>query len=246
MARDRREAGGDPLLHVGDHGRSEGRAIHAPLDRVARVRRGPLRSARDLADRYGAAGRSDVPRQRVGRAVSRSDARREPRDAGAEARSHERDRSRERRESHDGARRSDRVARRARCARSERQLLADAQDARDRRFRVSALALRRSREAAHPRDPRVGHDGDEPDRHDLARGRTARGRAVGTAARGVAHAGALHAARRLEAARRRRRARPRRWKDAGQPVGARLRRHRVVFPRGRRLAGLPRRLLPHG
>ena len=69
MAELRREHRRLPVLHLGHHRQSEGRALHPPLDGAARVCRGAARRAQRLGARRDAAGGADVPRQRLGHAV---------------------------------------------------------------------------------------------------------------------------------------------------------------------------------
>ena len=65
----RREDGRLPLLHLGHHGQSQGRALQPPLDDAARLRRVPARCAQPVGARRDPAGGADVPRQRLGPAV---------------------------------------------------------------------------------------------------------------------------------------------------------------------------------
>ena len=80
----RRAHGQLALLHVGHDGRPEGRALQPSLDGAAHLRVGAAR--RDGARGSGrrAAGRADVPRQRLGAAVRLRDGRREAGVPGAE------------------------------------------------------------------------------------------------------------------------------------------------------------------
>ncbi len=69
LARVRREHRLVAVLHLGHDRQSQGRAVLAPLDRAARLRRLPARRAEPVGARRDAAGGADVPRQRLGPAV---------------------------------------------------------------------------------------------------------------------------------------------------------------------------------
>ena len=74
------------VLHLGHDRKPEGRALFAPLERVARADGGHLRHERVFVARRGDAGRAHVPCQLLGDGVRRSDRRRLPGDAGRQAR----------------------------------------------------------------------------------------------------------------------------------------------------------------
>ena len=86
----RRERPGGDVLHVGHHRPAEGRRLLAPLDGAAHAGRLPRRrTGACAATDVRAAGDADVPRQLLGHAVRRGDARREdglPRPAPASRR----------------------------------------------------------------------------------------------------------------------------------------------------------------
>ena len=65
-ARVRRAHRRRPLLHLGHHGQSEGRALFAPLERAAFDDGGRAGSPDAQRLRFGPAGRADVPRQFLG------------------------------------------------------------------------------------------------------------------------------------------------------------------------------------
>ncbi len=79
LARVRREQRLVAVLHVGHHRQSEGRALQPPLDAAAHLRGGAAGRAELLGARHRAAGRADVPRQRLGPAVHRLHGRRQAR-----------------------------------------------------------------------------------------------------------------------------------------------------------------------
>ena len=73
----RRASGVVPLLYVGHHRQSERRAVLASLDGAACVRRVVARCDGPVRARRGAAGRADVPCERVGHSARRAVDRRE-------------------------------------------------------------------------------------------------------------------------------------------------------------------------
>ena len=77
LAAARRERGVLAVLQLRHHGRAEGHAVFASLDRAACVCRLPSRQFCLLQPRYRAAAGAVVPRQRLGRPLRLSDGRRE-------------------------------------------------------------------------------------------------------------------------------------------------------------------------
>ena len=82
----RREHRGGDVLHLGHHGRPEGRAVLAPLQRAARADRQLRRRARHPLEGRHAAGGAAVPRQQLGHRVLGAFDGHQAGAAGAEAR----------------------------------------------------------------------------------------------------------------------------------------------------------------
>ena len=109
MAGGGRAPGGRDVLHVGHDRPAEGRRLLAPLDGPALADRGAAGRQVGLTPRHAAAGRADVPRQRVGDDLHRGADRHRPGAARAEARRGQRARPARRRARHDHRRRADRL-----------------------------------------------------------------------------------------------------------------------------------------
>ena len=209
-------------------GDPKGVAVLAPFDGLARARGRPRRRVRHRRTRRRAADRADVPRQCVGipylapmlgAKLVMPGPRLDP--AGIIDII-----ERERVTISPACRRCG-----SRCAMnsSARRLLADAQDARHRRFGRAAVALRRYRSARYARDPRVGHDRDEPDRHGERDVSARLADAPWDACSAEALKQGRFTCRRMESARRRRQRGAARRRVARRALGARPGRRRVVL-----------------
>ena len=165
LPRARRPRGGRPLLHERHDGEPEGRPLLAPLADPPRADGVHRRQPRPALDRPRAAGRADVPRERVGPRARGAADRRRPRDAepvpaGRAAREADRVRARDR-----CGRRADDLARPPELRRREQAGPVEPAHGRLRRLGGAAVAdagVRGAPRRAHP--PGVGHDGDEPGR----------------------------------------------------------------------------------
>ncbi len=162
----RRASGVDSLLHVGDDGQSERRAVFESLDGAACVRRRAARCDGRVLERFDLARGADVPRQRVGHSARSAAGGREARFAGQGSRRQVALRTDGSGGRHVFRGRADGMARPAVVHAARRFALLDARAHGDRRLGVSA------RDTAHVRgrircqgDSRVGHDGDVAARH---------------------------------------------------------------------------------
>ena len=77
LARPRRERRRLAVLHLGHHRHAQGRAVFAPLDRAARLRRLHRGQPGRVEERNRVAGGADVPRQRLEHALRRRHERRQ-------------------------------------------------------------------------------------------------------------------------------------------------------------------------
>ena len=156
------------VLHHRHHRRAQRRPVLAPRAGAPFLRaRAQLRDA-PHGTRHHPPGRADVPRQRVGTALRRRDARRQDGVAGAAPRSGEPGRSVPARKGDDRRRRADHLDGRAAVPRREPRHVRRLDHPLDvrRRLRGAAGADRSVRAPLRPQDlPGVGHDRDEPARH---------------------------------------------------------------------------------
>ena len=81
LPRRRRTSGRGHVLHERHHRQPQGRRLHPPLDLPAHAGRHGGRQHRHPRERLGAAGRADVPRQRLGSGPRRRGRRGQPGDA---------------------------------------------------------------------------------------------------------------------------------------------------------------------
>ena len=164
----RREHRRRHVLHLRHHRKSQGRGVLAPLQRPARAEHEPARHPRPVVARHGAAGGAAVPRQWLVARLLGADVRRQPGDAGNEARRRLDLRAARCVQGHLHRRGADGVAGAARPSRGHRRHAAPSRAGGDRRLRLPARdhpeipgRLR------GPGDPRLGHDRDEPARQRL-------------------------------------------------------------------------------
>ena len=167
MARLRRAHGIVALLHLGHDGQPQGRALLAPLDDDPFDHGVQRRGDPDESRHHLAAGGADVPRQCLGPGLCRADVRRQAGVPRPQARRRQRLRASGQGAGHLERRRADGVARPARVLRPEQVQDVVGQAHPDRRLGRAARHDRALLEGARRRGrPGLGHDRDEPARHD--------------------------------------------------------------------------------
>ena len=183
VARLRRAHGVVALLHLGHDRQPQGRALLAPLDGHPFDDDVLGRGDRAQSRHHHPAGGADVPRQRLGPGLCRADVRRQAGLPRPQARRRQRLRASGQGAGHPERRRADGVAGPARLLRPEQAQDVVGQAHPDRRLGRAARHDRALLEGARRRGrPGLGHDRDEPARHDdplqQGRARAARRRAL--------------------------------------------------------------------
>ncbi len=208
MAGRRRAPGGRDVLHVGHDRAAEGRRLLAPLDGPALARRGAAGRQVGLPTRHAAAGRADVPRQRLGDDLHRGADRLGAGAARAQARRGQRARPARRRAGDDHRRRADRLDGGPGGARGRARPLGPERARPPDRRRLGGAAVDDGALRPPRADdrPRLGDDRDLAAGQRLAAARRARRRAGGRALPLPRAAGHRFAVRRDPGPQRRRRA----------------------------------------
>ena len=155
------------LLHLGHDGQPQGRALLAPLDADPFDDGVQRRGDPDGSRHHAPAGGADVPRQCLGPGLCRADVRRQAGVPRPQARRRQHLRAARQGAGHLERRRADGVARPARLLRPEQAQDVVGQAHPDRRLGRAARHDRALLEGARRRGrPGLGHDRDEPARHD--------------------------------------------------------------------------------